>query len=530
MDAVGPGSILGETYELIELLGRGGMGVVWTARHLRLPKQVALKLLTPAAQASEVTVARFRREAEIASRLGHPHIVEVLDFNVLPDGVAYIVMELLKGEDLRRRLSRGPLPAEQALTVLLQVASALQAAHQAGVVHRDLKPENIFLTMRPGAFGPELCVKVLDFGISKIQSAQTLLTQDDAMIGTPAYMSPEQAAGKSADVDGRSDLFALATIGYEMLSGRCPFAGSSLAEVVHKVVFEEAPSLQQLAPSVPEPVSRAIDRGMAKDRQRRFPDVGAFVSAITGRGEAAPPAIPSAAAGAGGPPPVLGVTLPVEGTPPASFAATLPVGAAAPATLPADATALATPPRATVSVRRALLIGSVLAVAGGAGLLVVMRARREVPAPRVVVAKTPPPPPASLPAVRPSSRAPATQPAGPARSNVKQARPPAPLARPARRPPRASERPLPPEVKAGLDEARAALRNCDWVRGESAARRTLPVRETQEAYALLAMAHCCKPDQGAAIGMLRNVRERPLRAKAVAFCRTRGVAVSHSSR
>jgi len=282
------GAILNETYELIEPLGRGGMGEVWKARHLRLPKEVALKVLASSVEDSAEVMARFRREAEITSRLGHPHIVEVLDFNVLPDGRAYLVMELLKGETLRQCLKKGLLSLHESLNVLAQVSSALQAAHGASVVHRDLNPSNIFLTWLPGPAGPELCVKVLDFGISKIQGSETLVTRDNSVMGTPAYMSPEQARGLNSEIDARSDQFALATIGYEMLSGQRPFAGESMAESVHKVVYEETPSLRKARPDLAEHLVAAIERAMAKEPRRRFPDIGAFLSALQGGTAAAP--------------------------------------------------------------------------------------------------------------------------------------------------------------------------------------------------------------------------------------------------
>src|SRR5262245_52275960 len=166
------GLVLGETYRIEKLLGRGGMGAVWGASHLRLPgKRVAIKvLLVPADSATGgESYARFRREAEIVSRIGHPNIVEVIDWNTLPDGRPYLVLEYLEGESLAARLLRGPLPLEETLEIARQIGSALAAAHRAGVVHRDLKPENVFLcpTDSGGTLGDR--VKVLDFGVSKIK-------------------------------------------------------------------------------------------------------------------------------------------------------------------------------------------------------------------------------------------------------------------------------------------------------------------------------------------------------------------------
>src|SRR5688572_807765 len=167
MQSLAVGSVVAETYQVTRLLGRGGMGMVWEANHLRLPgRRVAIKVLHTDAAADQEAMARFRREADIATRLGHPNIVEVHDFNTLPGGEPYLVLELLLGESLDARLRRGPLGADQAIWIAGQIAAGLAAAHRAGVVHRDLKPHNVFIEHREE--DGEL-VKVLDFGISKIR-------------------------------------------------------------------------------------------------------------------------------------------------------------------------------------------------------------------------------------------------------------------------------------------------------------------------------------------------------------------------
>jgi hypothetical protein len=238
-------------------------------------------LLSPGVASGEA-FARFRREAEIASRLGHPHIVQVLDFHTLPTGEPYIILELLQGETLAQRLQRGPVPLEETLAITRQVGSALQAAHRAGVVHRDLKPDNVFLcTPQEEMPGPN--VKVLDFGISKIRGSQTVATQDAVLMGTPQYMAPEQALGKNTSIDARTDVFALGAIVYEMLSGTPAFAGSSLAEVVYKVVHAQPQPLAQLRTGLPLNVLSAVDRALQKDTTHRPPDVSAFVAELTGR-------------------------------------------------------------------------------------------------------------------------------------------------------------------------------------------------------------------------------------------------------
>ena len=276
------GSVIADTYTLEQLIGRGGMGAVFLASHARLPgKQVAIKLLHAEVDDAEV-IARFRHEATIASQLNHPNIVEVHDFNVMPDGTPYLVLEYLVGETLAQRLRAGPLPLDHALSIMREVGSALAAAHRNGVVHRDLKPANIFL-VRTEIDGRLIEVaKVLDFGISKMRSSQTVKTQDNSLLGTPQYMSPEQAVGAHTRVDERTDVFALGSILYEMLCGHPAFSGASIPEVVFKVVYEQPPPLGEEAPTLPRAVTAAIEQAMAKSASDRFANVGAFVEALTG--------------------------------------------------------------------------------------------------------------------------------------------------------------------------------------------------------------------------------------------------------
>ncbi|HEX8538511.1 MAG TPA: serine/threonine-protein kinase, partial [Cystobacter sp.] len=283
---VSVGSVLRDTYEITSLLGKGGMGAVYLARHRRLTgKQVAVKVLHGGTDLSPELAARFRREAEIASRLGHPNIVEVLDFDTLEDGTPFLVMEYLRGESLEQRLARGPLTLEEMSALTRQIGSGLVAAHRAGVVHRDLKPANVWLVPTDSGGSVSERVKLLDFGISKMLASQTLQTQDSVLMGTPQYMAPEQALGRNSEVDARTDLFALGCIVYEMLSGRSPFEGedNGVMQVLFRIVHTPPEPLAHLCPGLPEHVLSAVERALAKSARDRHADVAAFIAELTGR-------------------------------------------------------------------------------------------------------------------------------------------------------------------------------------------------------------------------------------------------------
>jgi serine/threonine protein kinase len=274
------GSVIADTYKIEALIGQGGMGSVFLASHNRLPgKKVAIKLLHAELVNADVQ-ARFKREAQIASKLGHPNIVEVHDFNVMADGTPYLVLDYLEGESLAQRLRDGPLPLDHVISIVRQIGGALAAAHREGIVHRDLKPQNIFLV--PTEVGDTVIevAKVLDFGISKWRGSETVKTQESTLLGTPQYMAPEQATGQHANVDERTDVFALGAIVFEMLSGQPAFTGASIPEVVFKVVYEQPAPLPN---TVPVGVVSAIKQAMAKSSDERFRTVGDFVEALTGQ-------------------------------------------------------------------------------------------------------------------------------------------------------------------------------------------------------------------------------------------------------
>ena len=275
-DGLTAGTVLDGTYELIAELGAGGMGVVWRAKHLRLPKEVAVKVLRGVLGSDTDVYARFRREAEIASQLGHPNIVEALDFNVLPDGSPYLVLELLRGQSLRQVVAQGPLPLERALVITSQIAAGLRAAHRREIVHRDLKPENIFLCQQEQE--DAVLVKILDFGISKIHTSQSLQTREGVLMGTPHYMAPEQATGGA--VDARTDQFALAAMAFEMVTGRGPFFAEQPLQVLYQVVHAEAPKASERRAGLPPAFDAVLQRGLAKERSTRFENVTELAKAL----------------------------------------------------------------------------------------------------------------------------------------------------------------------------------------------------------------------------------------------------------
>jgi serine/threonine-protein kinase len=265
------GVLLGNTYLLGQRISLGGMGEVFEATHARLPGRYAVKILRTELLGNREAFARFCREAEVMSELRHPNVVQIYDFNTTPEGRPYFVMEHLEGRDLEARLTQsGPMPLPAAVRVVDAVASALATAHSHGIVHRDLKPANIFLVAIDGQI--DELVKVLDFGISKIRSAGTLLSSPTDMIGSPAYMSPEQARGAADEIDGRSDQFALGAITYRMLTGFDPFRGDDIASLLYQVVHEEAPRLAHTLPSWwdTRALQAVLDRALAKDPAQRF--------------------------------------------------------------------------------------------------------------------------------------------------------------------------------------------------------------------------------------------------------------------
>ena len=271
------GAVLNGTYQLEAHLGRGAMGTVYAARHLRTGRAYAVKMILPGAKAQADAQKRFEREATAAGGLGHPHLVAVHDLDATPEGLRYLVMDLLRGETLEQRLAReGSLPFHDARRIALEIASALAAAHAAGLLHRDVKPANVFLTADPGC-APRAVL--LDFGLVKRldEAAASRLTATGAVVGTPLYMAPEQARGEP--LDPRSDLYSLAAVLFEMVTGAPPFLERTLAAVYARLLHESAPRAGSIRP-VPPALEELLARGLARSREERFPDAASFAAAL----------------------------------------------------------------------------------------------------------------------------------------------------------------------------------------------------------------------------------------------------------
>ena len=272
------GTILRGTYDVRGVIDRGGMGVVFEAEQVRLRRKVAIKVLPVHLAQERQARLRFQREAELVSLLQHPHVVQIIDFDTTEGGEPYIVMEFLAGESLELRLAREPvLPLALAVRIASQVASGLAAVHDALIVHRDLKPANIFLTQLPAE---GVHIKLLDFGIGKRLGGQQGLTGENDVMGTPDYMPPEQAKGKTAHVDQRGDQYSLAVIVYEMLAGHGPFHGDMM-EILDQVIASEAPPIEGLVPGLPPGVGPVLRRAMSKEPHQRFDTVIEFAQALS---------------------------------------------------------------------------------------------------------------------------------------------------------------------------------------------------------------------------------------------------------
>ncbi len=358
------GTVVAGKYRIDELIGRGGMGAVFRATNLAIGKRVALKFLYQETALDRDAVARFQREAEAASAVENAHIVEIFDSGTTEDGRPFLVMELLRGEDLRQRLRReGRLSPADAVRIAAQVARALRRAHEAGIVHRDLKPDNVFLCERDD---DPVFVKLVDFGISKVARRETTadaLTRRGVVLGTAFYMAPEQAQALP-DVDGRTDLFSLGAILYEALTGEPPHHGRVYESVLIDLCTKDAPPLRDRAPDVPEALAQVVHRALERDRSRRYQTAEELLVALLA---ASPGATPTNSETRGQPRSAVPAPGPGVGTP---------------AAMTGEAASIrsATPPRPLRERRRSLAVAVVALLAALSVALVLLSRHRSVDA------------------------------------------------------------------------------------------------------------------------------------------------------
>ena len=284
------GQVVADRYHVVKKLGEGGMGRVYLAEHVKMGRRSAIKVMNPSMVHDPDAVARFNREASNASRINHPNVCAIYDFGDTADGLVFLAMEFIEGEPLTDLLIReGVLPIARATNIFLQTAEALQAAHELGIVHRDLKPDNIMLTKGRGGSDT---VKVVDFGIAKAiggggTEAGQKVTKTGLVMGTPEFMSPEQLSGDN--VDGRSDLYSLALVLYQMVSGRLPFEATTVQETMIKRLTEEPAKLTEVRPDLafPPGLQAVLDSALMRSPAQRYQSVAKFaadVAAVTGGG------------------------------------------------------------------------------------------------------------------------------------------------------------------------------------------------------------------------------------------------------
>src|SRR5512139_137158 len=303
-------------YRIVEQLGSGGMATVFKAYHASLDRFVAIKVLHPAFKQDPQFLTRFQREARIVAKLQHPAIVPVYDFNE-HDGQPYLVMRFIEGETLKARLSKGELSLPEMVQVLHPVGEALQYAHGQGVLHRDVKPSNILLT-------PDGTVFLADFGLARIAQAGESTLSQDALVGTPQYISPEQARG-DADLDARTDVYSLGVVMYELLVGRVPYQADTPYAVIHDHIYAPLPLPRSIKPGFPEALERVLLKALAKERDDRYASVTELMTAFESAAQAIiseaatqvaeqpavvpPPIVPVAA------PPVVAASMPAATVP-----------------------------------------------------------------------------------------------------------------------------------------------------------------------------------------------------------------------
>ncbi|MHB1313756.1 MAG: serine/threonine-protein kinase, partial [Gemmatimonadaceae bacterium] len=269
------GTVVADRYHILKKLGEGGMGQVYLAEHVKMGRKSALKVMNPGMNQDADAIARFNREAANASRLNHPNICAIYDFGETPDGLIYLAMEFIEGQSLTSLIEKsGALPPARAAAIIHQSADALQVAHDAGIVHRDLKPDNIMIAKNRD--GSDLA-KVVDFGIAKAHSSDAQkVTKTGLVVGTPEYMSPEQLSGDK--LDGRSDIYSLALVAFNCLTGKLPFAGESAQEAMIARLIEQPKTLAEMKPDVawPAEVQAVMDKALVRDAAERYQSAAQF--------------------------------------------------------------------------------------------------------------------------------------------------------------------------------------------------------------------------------------------------------------
>lgn len=442
-----PGDVFIGRYRVERVLGAGNMGLVLAATHIGLEQRVAIKFMLPGKAPAE-QYQRFLREARACAKLKTQHVAKVLDVGTTPDGAPYMIIEYLDGRDLAAELAaRGQLPFEEAVECILQASEAIAEAHAAGIVHRDIKPANMFLTRAPDG-AP--CVKVLDFGISKVKDTNLALTSDMQALGSPLYMSPEQF-DSAKEVDARTDIWALCVSLYELVAGLTPFHATKIEELCARVFMKPPTPLSNYRNDAPPGFEGVLFQGLEKERDRRYPNVAALAAALAPfsppraapyitrisalLGEQVAPARPTA-------------VLPPE-TQPAAVAPALPEAGTGSAVVlrPVTPTASSAPRRSGAALIGVVLGTAVLGTAGFVG----WRARTSPPEPALATSETPTPPASSTPphAAPPATTDPEMGDAG-ATSTAAPTPPPAPSAKVPVPAPRSKDTPAAraPSVKA----------------------------------------------------------------------------------
>ncbi len=275
-----PGTVVGERYRLVRKIGEGGLASVWEAEHLTLNSKIAVKFLHRTGPMQSEPSQRFLREARVAASVRHRNVVEIVDFGFAEGEIPYMVMEFLHGRSLGNYLEEnGRIPFAEAASIAAGTLRGLSAVHAAGLVHRDIKPDNIFLVEDPeeGSYA-----KLVDFGLSR-RAGRSDMTAEGTLMGTPQYMSPEQASG-STDLDARVDIYAMGVVLYEMISGVVPFDSDSLADILTSVIHTPPKPLVELVPDVPEKLAFVVETAMAKDREHRFIDARSMRTSLLDSG------------------------------------------------------------------------------------------------------------------------------------------------------------------------------------------------------------------------------------------------------